>query len=639
MNFQSETAEPSWQAIVDAVETLRCQSESKMPAKEFHDSAVDLLVQCTAATSGRFWTREQQTGASPTVQTWLTRASENDLPQCQIDDQRTWWYGVRGDDEGIGVLELRTPANTTMQHRQGTQQLLPVVGELIANHYRANQLRELKHRELFRGDFDRFTHTIHESLDVDRVAYAIANLGRPICDADRLSVLIARRRSFRVIAVSGVETIDRRSESVRSIERLARQRAPLDEPCWIEADSDNETASTKIPFENLASSTGLLPLLSTAGKPGRKPRVIGLIALEWFETPPTQLETVKTRARWLAGHSSRAIENAVRSQSLPLSGLGRFLDRYFVRGHGFSWVTLAAIVACCAALLLTRVQADFTVEARGTLQPLRRQIVYAPRNATVVSFPMLENRVSVDQRIPVTAGDVVVRLESADLQYELTTLLGEQATVTRQLETNSVVRGQLGQTGIGNSGANRERLNELIAQSSELKVRSESLAKRIELIEQEMRGLDVAATIDGQVATWDIQEKLRGRPVVQGDRLLEIVDTGGEWELRLAVPDQQIGYVNQASQETDVPLSITFIEKSNPTVRHESIVKEIGISTEVLPEYGASVRVVGDVGAALTRDAMRPGTSVIAQIHCGRRSLGFIWLHELIEAVRMRLLF
>jgi hypothetical protein len=33
------------------------------------------------------------------------------------------------------------------------------------------------------------------------------------------------------------------------------------------------------------------------------------------------------------------------------------------------------------------------------------------------------------------------------------------------------------------------------------------------------------------------------------------------------------------------------------------------------------------------------GASVSARIQCGQRSLGYVWLHDLIDAVRSKLLF
>ena len=48
------------------------------------------------------------------------------------------------------------------------------------------------------------------------------------------------------------------------------------------------------------------------------------------------------------------------------------------------------------------------------------------------------------------------------------------------------------------------------------------------------------------------------------------------------------------------------------------------------------------VDVAIDRGALtepRPGATVIARIHCGRRSLGYVWLHEVWEFIQTRILF
>jgi hypothetical protein len=35
----------------------------------------------------------------------------------------------------------------------------------------------------------------------------------------------------------------------------------------------------------------------------------------------------------------------------------------------------------------------------------------------------------------------------------------------------------------------------------------------------------------------------------------------------------------------------------------------------------------------------RPGATVVARIHCGRRALGYVWLHEVWEFIQSRVLF
>lgn len=36
---------------------------------------------------------------------------------------------------------------------------------------------------------------------------------------------------------------------------------------------------------------------------------------------------------------------------------------------------------------------------------------------------------------------------------------------------------------------------------------------------------------------------------------------------------------------------------------------------------------------------LRPGATVTAKIYCGRRSIGYVWFHDLIAFVQSRILF
>ncbi len=656
MSANPKTPQASWQQIVAAVETLGEQSKSDLGADEFNAEAIKLLVSLTDSASGKLWCRQPSSNWDDTQtesawfiasefgstsmdtdcdqpESWRSKAIAGQKTVRQLDHQRSiWWCPVRGDEAVCAVIQLNGADEDTAEHRQGTEQLLTVVSELIADRQQVQQYRLLKDREQFRGEFDRFTQSIHESLDVDRVAYTIANQGRSLSGGDRLTVLLSQRRKLRVIAVSGVETIDRRSGSVQEMETVAAQHRTATEPVWIEQTPDtlDDHVSGK------ATLTALVPMRSLPTGRQSNRHNIGMLLVEWFaETSPSQRPALQSRTTWISQHAARALENAVRSGGMPLSGLSRWLDKYFIRGRGVSIVSLLLLASIAAVLALVYVEVDFQIEARGELQPLGRETIFAPRDAMVVGFPDLE---SLPEHAVVKIGAVVVQLDSAELQYELTTLLGEQSTVTQQLDTIAVTRSQLGQSG-GSFGSNRDRFDELSAQSLELQVRGKSLAERIRLLEKQQRSLSVTAGIGGQVMTWDFTRKLRGRPVVQGDRLLEIVDTAGPWQLHLFVPDQHIGYVLDAAQAAPTALPISFIEKSNPTIRHTSQIVEMGMSTEVVAGYGATVRVIGSVENTSVTSTLRPGTTVIAQVECGKRSLGFVWLHDLIDAIRMRLLF
>ena len=67
-------------------------------------------------------------------------------------------------------------------------------------------------------------------------------------------------------------------------------------------------------------------------------------------------------------------------------------------------------------------------------------------------------------------------------------------------------------------------------------------------------------------------------------------------------------------------------------------IREVWRVAEPSSGGGSVVRVVVDFDRDEVRP-LRPGATVIAKIHCGTRSLGYVWFHGLYEAIRAELFF
>ena len=88
------------------------------------------------------------------------------------------------------------------------------------------------------GDVERFGLDVHASLDLVATASAIANEGRRLVECDRLSVAVLRGRRLKILAVSGLESLDRRANIVGRLEELAQAVVLTGEPFWNAGDSD-----------------------------------------------------------------------------------------------------------------------------------------------------------------------------------------------------------------------------------------------------------------------------------------------------------------------------------------------------------------------------------------------------------------
>jgi hypothetical protein len=77
---------------------------------------------------------------------------------------------------------------------------------------------------------------------------------------------------------------------------------------------------------------------------------------------------------------------------------------------------------------------------------------------------------------------------------------------------------------------------------------------------------------------------------------------------------------------------------TDPGVTYAGHLRELGTATEVDDSGRPTLFALVDLPAASVPQP-RPGATVIAKIHCGRRALGYVWLRQIFEAIQSRLLF
>jgi len=284
-----------------------------------------------------------------------------------------------------------------------------------------------------------------------------------------------------------------------------------------------------------------------------------------------------------------------------------------------------SVAAVGLALLL--VPADFDIQARGELQPRLRRDIFAPDDGVVSEVQAVEGR-------EVRAGDVLVTLRKPQLEFELHRVLGDAQTARKRLAAVQAAR--LGPER-GKSDA-VERYNQLTAEEEELKELLASLAQQEQILRGQQSELVVTSPIAGQVLTWNALELLEARPVQRGQVLLAVGDLAGPWQLELRLSDDHAGYVLAAQQAAGKNLDVDFLLATDPGRAYHGRIERTALATETDEVYGSHLLLtVGIDAQAVPR--LRPGATVIGKIHCGRRSLGFVWFHDLIAMIRWRLLF
>jgi hypothetical protein len=119
---------------------------------------------------------------------------------------------------------------------------------------------------------------------------------------------------------------------------------------------------------------------------------------------------------------------------------------------------------------------------------------------------------------------------------------------------------------------------------------------------------------------------------------MTVADVDGPWMLELRVPDRRVAHVMAAQQAMGEDLDVSFVLAAEPGVRLRGKIDRLGTRTEVGETDDAFVLAT----VAVDREALperTAGASVVANVYCGRRSVGYVWLHDLWDAIQTWVLF
>jgi hypothetical protein len=633
---------------------------------EFYADYLSRVVQAMEATGGAIWTLAGQHQLDLAWklnldETGLTRTSDEEQAQHAKLLKRVVTggqgilikpHGSAGDDGDAGnptdmllfiaplrcggqiqgVVEIfRRSDNPPRLERDRLVYLLEtceLAGDFLVN----ARLRSMNEREAMWTQLKEFSRAVHSKLDPLDTAYTIANDGRRLIGCDRATVAVRRGRRFAIEAVSGQDTLERRSNMVVALEKLATAVAAGGEAIWYSGDATHlapqiEAAIHQYIDESHAKSVAVLPLVREApnGQTQSAGPAVGVLIVEQLSDGGLDA-AMRHRIETVREEGGSALANAVDYHSGLLMPIARVVSRtgLLLHARALPKTVLVVAVLLATAAALAFIPADFHLEGRGTLLPAERREIFAGTDGVV-------HEVLVHHGQQVRKGDVLLRLRNTDLDVALAEVLGQLVTVEQRILGLS----QDLFTARNRGGDEQARIQgELI----ELKETQRSLTEQLKLYRRKQENLTVASPLDGIVVTWQVDEKLQQRPVQKGQVLLTVAAPEGPWELEIQMAEDRIGHLDEAGRETGGPLPVQYILASNPgTVLHGKT-KEVHDIAEVKGEEGTVVLVRAAIDKADLIEP-RPGTTVTAKVYCGRRSVGYVWFHDLIAFVQSRILF
>ncbi|REK19192.1 MAG: biotin/lipoyl-binding protein [Planctomycetota bacterium] len=656
-----ELIEQTKQQIRSLVREIAQIAKTDIAPQEFYDAVLNRVVTALAAVGGAIWTVNEagQLALEYQINLRETRLAESEENQIKhgrllrkvIDSGEGTLIGPQsgsGNEEDganptdyllvmgplktaretAGVMEIfqRPGRNVTVQ--RGYLRFLLQMCELASEYLKSRKLQHFTDRQALWAQLEQFTRLVHQGLNPRETAYTIANEGRRLIECDRVSVATCQGRKTKIVAISGQDTFDKRSNTVTLLTHLAKAVVATGETVWYTGDTSNmapqvEEAVQSYVDEVHSKAVAIVPLKEPHDEndPLARPKVVGALIIEQIEDSRPR-EGLPQRIEIVSNHSALALTNVQEHNDLFLMPVWRTIgkSRWLVEARQLPWTATACIALLAVLLFLFLWPANFELSADGKLRPTVRQHVFAALDGDDVSEVFVEHGQMVKK------GDPLLQMENSTLERQIAEAQGNLAEA---IDQRRGIKAQLEKKG----GLESSEEFQLIGRERGLEKQIISTRSQLQLLQKQRERLLVTSPIDGEVITWKPREMLINRPVKTGQLLLTVVKPDGEWELELHMSEDDMGYVAEAQAEFGPELPVDYVLLMRPGVTHSGTVREVHHTAEVRGEEGNTVL----VEVAIDKNDLKvrqDGAVVKAQVYCGRSSIGYAWFHDLISFVQ-----
>lgn len=431
---------------------------------------------------------------------------------------------------------------------------------------------------------------LHSCENEAEVANILATDAASLLKMNRIAVCERIGRSWRLVATTGVSLPNTRSDAAREI-------------CDRVRDAENATA----PDEETEAI--VVPLHPT--KEWDQARWAGV-----FETGNEAEAGTTSQLKKVCTHATLAFEQCRRLHDESFANRTRRRIGGLLR-PAFSSVAVVIVIAFILAMTL--ISTDLTVEVYGELTPGERALVFAPEDGIVED-------ILVEDGTEVTAGQTLCVLVNEELSIQLASVEGELAASNARLAAIDALRGDR---------SSQTSMALLSAEQAELNAKREALSEQAKLLQRRLTSLKMESRIGGRIHGDRLQQSLFRRPLSRGQYLFEVANLDAGWELDLQIPEADVRYVLQALASGDQPPKVRYAVETSPETFHETTLGKLASSVNV-NEQGLLTTLAQAQVKHSEHLNERPGAGVVAFIHCGQRSIGFVWFRKTIEFIQRK---
>lgn len=459
-----------------------------------------------------------------------------------------FYVPIRTAEKVVGVLQVWQKPGRDPKHFRAFAEFLIQVTLYAESFLESRQLDTVVRETQRLEQLLLVTERVSASETADQLATEVANLGRDLVSADRLTVLSSSDGTpCRVLATSGQRKTERRSPLVRVIEGLARVTLDVGDARAFRRPTGEAETSPEVDRYFAVSTLDMVVVMPLR----HGDTTAGALAAEYAVAEKRPSDEDLAALESLARQIGPALARRSESQRLPLRRTARLLASLSpARGLRRPMVLVALLAA---VLLAAVVPVSTDIDGRCTVWPARRAVVVAHEAGRVA-------KVLVGEGDRVTRGQPLVRLASPTLAAELAKARQE----------------------VGRWEAETQRC-EAADDPSAAQIARNRRAKaegQVAYLEARVAALMLVAPIDGTVVTRDPASRL-GDELSRGELMLKVADLD-RWELVIEVSERDIASLEQALDDAGAGgrSSVEFLLASQ---RQDTLRAEVTSRDEISP--------------------------------------------------------
>ena len=640
-------------------------AKRKLNRRDFRDQFLRQLVTSTEAYAGVVWDCSslpyraicQHSLTEPKsipisnedhIKILLSAASQNDCVVVRLnqaaDSQSPFLFlaPIAVDENQRELVELIVPSELGEEFGPELQSAINTACGIASFRYETeftstDSVTEF-HADPAVEKFSQFVRAIHQSIDRSLTCRDIANESQRLLDCDRVSVLLRKSGKLKMHAISGQVSVNRRSNTVRILEQLAKKTLKTETRFWYPDDSEIAPQIDVLLDEYLTISATrslvIVPVFEKAQALVEDPEthekkanpVIGGLVFEHCSEQWDKPEMAPT-LEFVGEHGGDAMRNAKRHHDLFLFPVWNFLgkSRILMAPRVLPKTLVALGLLAVAFLILIFNRVPFYVAADGVFVPRDRAWVFCQMQGEV-------DEVLIKHGATVKKDETLLTLKNEELRMRIEETKGRIAALNQR-------KTLIEDSSFDNPGNRSGSISEETTSSIQAEV--ESLNNQLKLLSKMEAKLKVTSPVDGQVITWDIQRKLNGRTINPNQQLMEVADQDAPWELELDVADRRVGHLLRGARQSDgEPLEVKFSLIADPTKTYQGRVIEVSNAMRLDSENQQVFRVRVEIENDEKILLKQAKSGVAAKIYCGyETSMGYLWFHDVPETIRRHVLF